>query len=406
MSEPKPERSAIAHFSTGILVVAAIGLFSWFLHSHALLRNLEMTNLDVLFLSQSRPPESPRIAVVSITEDDYRDLFKSTSPLSQATILDLIRACALSGASIIAIDLDTSDWTAEQRTSVTAAVASATPKGADLPRLVWAVGGYEDPGTRTSHLEVLQGLDAPGCEGVPASMPDEYGVVRGYKPSMEDTQTNPKRIVGNLAFVVEQLWAHPTAPCDPPGYSIPPPADTSEGEKLVNYRGGGVSFPHLSAKTVLGAATAEAWRNSNPLQKRIALIGGAYRAARDKYVTPVGYLDGVDILALTMTSIEKGIGAPTPRVFLVIDLTLGMLLLTATWFLHRTWVLLLTFVLIPFLAILLSIAAFSTSGYFFSFVPILTGILLHRLVEFLWEHAKKHREMSQELARLRKAHEA
>src|SRR5262249_38826214 len=161
-----------------------------------------------------------------------------------------------------------------------AAVASVAPKGTAPPRLVWAVGGYEDPNAHVAHLDMLNGLAAPACQGVPASLPDEYGVVRGYVPYMSDPQT--ASIAGNLAIVVEQLWAPPSSACDPPGFSISP--EGGEGERLVNYRGGGVSFPHLPAKTVLGAATAEAWQNSNPLKSRIAIIGGAYRAARDKYV--------------------------------------------------------------------------------------------------------------------------
>jgi CHASE2 domain-containing sensor protein len=168
---------------------------------------------------------------------------------------------------------------------------------------------------------------------------------------------------------------------------------------LVNYSV--ASFPKLSAKAVLLAAPAAPWQNSNPLKGRVVIIGGAYRAARDKYVTPMGYLDGIDILAMTVASIEQGITVPTPEIFFAIDLTLGILLLTATWFLHRLWVLVLSFLLIPFLAILFSIAAFNTSGYFFSFVPILIGVIFHKLVESTIEHSARHRGIAKELEKLK-----
>jgi hypothetical protein len=262
------------------------------------------------------------------------------------------------------------------------------------------VGGWYDPATRSSHLDHLNGLAPRECQGVPAALPDQYGVVRGYIPLMWDEQQGQKTAIGNLAFVTEQLAEKEGSTCIGPGFSIVPPDSKTNEEKLVNYAGG-VSFPHLSAKTVLNAATAGAWQNSNPLKGRIAIIGGSYRAARDKYVTPVGYIDGVDILALTISSMEKGITAPTPQVFLGIDLTIGILLLTATWFLHRTWVLILSFLLIPVFAVLISLAAFQTSGYFFSFVPILLGIFLHRLVEATMDHAIVHRKMAAELAKFR-----
>lgn len=361
-----------------------------------------MTNLDVLFLSQKRPPESANIVVVSVTDTDYQEMFGNKSPLSPQTVLELVRACALSGAKVIAVDLDTSDWTAEERMNLVAAVTASSPSGS-APRLAWAVGGSYDPATKSSHLDELKGLTSPACQGVPASMPDEYGVVRGYVPVMREERQGQMIAAGNFAFVIEQLDLNLSLACNPPSFSVVPSDSDSDQEKLVNYAGGGVSFPHVSAETVVKAATAEAWRNSNPLKDRIALIGGSYRAARDKYVTPVGYLDGVDILALTISSMEKKITSPTPEVFLGIDLTLGICLLTATWFLHRIWVLLLSFFLIPFFAILLSVAAFSTSGYFFSFVPVLLGMFFHKLVEFTMEHAIEHRKLVKELAKW-KAH--
>jgi ABC-type branched-subunit amino acid transport system permease subunit len=104
---------------------------------------------------------------------------------------------------------------------------------------------------------------------------------------------------------------------------------------------------------------------------------------------------------MTVASIEQGITVPTPEIFFAIDLTLGILLLTATWFLHRLWVLVLSFLLIPFLAILFSIAAFNTSGYFFSFVPILIGVIFHKLVESTIEHSARHRGIAKELEKLK-----
>jgi hypothetical protein len=133
----------------------------------------------------------------------------------------------------------------------------------------------------------------------------------------------------------------------------------------------------------------------------MSLKSPSRRRARDKYVTPIGYRDGVDILGLTAASIGRGVHSPSPGMFLGIDLVLGVLVVTLTWFERHTWELLLSFILIPVLAILASFLEFKTSFYFLSFVPILTGAWLHRLVEAVREHVNKDREMARELNRLR-----
>ena len=62
------------------------------------------------FLDQANPWIRGTIAVVPVTDDDYKDLFDGKSPLQPAVVLQLIKACAVAGAKVIAVDLDTSEW--------------------------------------------------------------------------------------------------------------------------------------------------------------------------------------------------------------------------------------------------------------------------------------------------------
>ena len=381
MKRERHGASVLEHFATGAAVVLLIAVTSWFLHEHRIMEHFEMANLDVFFLSLSKPVDAGTIAVVPITDDDYKELFKGKSPLEPAVVTQLIMACAVAGAKIIAVDLDTSEWKINEREKAEQAVADASPKHS--ARLVWAVGGWVNADGKPE-LEPLAGVESPSCEGVPASIPDTDGVVRGYLTTIG---TQP-----NMALAINSLAKHPSSRCFS---AVSQPA---VGQMhYINYAGGGASFPHPSAKTVINDAGTEAWRNYNWLQNRIVIIGGSYRAGRDKYFTPAGYMDGVDILALTVLSLENGIRAPTARVFFTTDVLLGFALLTVTWFFHRTWVVLVSFLLIPAIALLTSFAAFRTFGYFFSFVPIVSGVFFHHLVE----HALEHRRLRREVGELR-----
>ncbi len=174
---------------------------------------------------------------------------------------------------------------------------------------------------------------------------------------------------------------------------------------LLNFRGSGTPFPFLSAGTVLGASRIEPgeklnpWLTSNPLTDHAVIIGGSYRAARDRYATPISYWDGVRILAQTVASLDEMITEPTNFQVFVIDIALGALLLTATWFLRPPWAPVLSLLFVPLLALLVSFTAFHYGNYFISVVPVLAGILLHRLLESSWEFrqiTKENRMLAQE----------
>jgi CHASE2 domain-containing sensor protein len=107
----------------------------------------------------------------------------------------------------------------------------------------------------------------------------------------------------------------------------------------------------------------------------------------------------VTILAQTVASLDEMITEPTNLQVFVIDMALGALLLTATWFLRPPWAPVLSLLLVPFLALLISLTAFHYGNYFISVVPVLAGILIHRLLESSWEFrqiTKENRVLSQE----------
>jgi len=153
-------------------------------------------------------------------------------------------------------------------------------------------------------------------------------VVRGYLPYVPRGHMP----IPNLAIVASRLFAGKGCTGD----IQPPVGDQLPAADLINYAGGRGRFLHLTAGTVLGAADSSPWQNSNPMQSKIAVIGGAFQEGRDRYVTPHGYLNGLDILAHAVVSASQG-GVPEPsrNRFVLADVLVGMLLVTRSSFPHK-----------------------------------------------------------------------
>ena len=58
------------------------------------------------WLRLKAPQEARDVVIVGITDDDYKDLFGSKSPLWSYPLGALIRAIASGGPAVIGIDLD------------------------------------------------------------------------------------------------------------------------------------------------------------------------------------------------------------------------------------------------------------------------------------------------------------
>jgi CHASE2 domain-containing sensor protein len=375
----------LVHFGTGLAVVVAAAILSYYLHGTSFGRHLEMANLDAWFRF-GQVETDPNIAVVAISGDDYHGpIFHRASPLAVDGVTKLIHAVALSGPKVIVIDLDTSEWSGDQRRAAQQTLEDAR-RTLGIPRaakLAWGVGGSED----SSGSIALEHFDAQGgCLGVPASIPDDYGVVRGYLPYISAGGIK----VPSLVDTANRLEAGQSCAAVVTSAVVElPPTNLIEYSGDPNRR-----FVHLQAGVLFGTADTSPWQNSNPLKGKIVIIGGQFSEARDRYVTPAGYLDGVNILAYAIASARHGgIPEPSHRSFFLWDLVLGAVLVTGSFFLHRFWMLAISFVAIPFVALAASLAIYRYTGYFMSFMPILGAVFLHHLVEHGVEHWRLKREL-------------
>ena len=385
-----PERrKPLEHFGIGFLVVFAAAILTYLCRDFEFMNRMEMTNLDSWVSFQNPEPRS-EIVVVEITAEEYGSLFHATSPLKPSSLAILVWAIAHSSPKVIGIDMDTTAWPREIRDRVRRYTVTREQGKATRIPVVWALGGYSESGLFA--LDQIANSNPEDCFAVPASIEDTDGIVRRYFP---EVVADKKRWRGFQRAILDASQGHQET-CgvtDARGEAVAP--------VKINFRGGRAAFAHITASVVLGAAFTEAWRADNPLRGRIVLLGGAYHAARDRYLTPVGIMTGVDIAAHTVRSAAPGgsIKDVPEIVFLAVDLLVGIGLVIIAFFTETLWALVGTVVAVPVVAVIASFAVYQSFGYFASFIPMLLGVFFHSLIE----HIVVYRRMASELKRLRAA---
>ena len=226
--------------------------------------------------------------------------------------------------------------------------------------------------------------------GLPALRVDDDGIVRRFFPVYNPADNAP----GFSTTLIRLFNGEGETNCKSSGSPI---AGSSEEQgRLINFLGSKDNFHKLTASSILALANTQEWQKTSEVAGKIVLLGGTYRAARDRFSTPVGAMDGVEVLAhIVQTEIGKPLVEAPAWVYVVADIALGLTLLAVLYLLPPVWrtvALLSSFLL----AILASFFLFQTSSYFFSFVPIIGGVFVHHVIEQHFESRELRRE-NQEL---------
>ena len=245
--------------------------------------------------------EDQNIAIVEITDADYAgDTFHRRLPAAPvAGVSRLIRAVALSSPKVIVVDLDSGHWTSEQRAQLRSDIEQARNKAGlkGIVEIAWAIGGSQGAGGRDSDTGSLtiEPIDDPAsCFGVPAATPDTYGVVRGYLPYVPQNHVP----IPSLAIVAGHLAKGQGCT----GNAHAPVNDELPEADLINYSGGGCALSashrrHLTRhRGHLGLAEYESPAIEDSRRRRLVPEG------RHRYVTPDGYLNGLDTSSLPQLS--------------------------------------------------------------------------------------------------------
>jgi CHASE2 domain-containing sensor protein len=393
---------------------------------------MEVAGLDYFVRTQARPV--PRdIFLVEISDDDYKNSFHSTSPLDPDQVLNIIEAVQSAGVSVIGMDLDTrgNGWRTQCVDSRAIYQKVLDPNS----NVVWALVPAEDRRTAKSKnaalfmQPVLGGRLAEDSRMGVVRFPVEIdGSVRRYHENFEiqflksqaEAETEDPGVACDFKTLlaikensngttVVKAFPHAVASVLK---SLANPGSLTKTEK---HEGGSteeehyIAFPssHYQFQTIEATEFLK-WQNlskENGEQQAqsaiwnkvfhagsgsrppVILIGGTFEAARDAYRTPVGDLDGLELLATAVESEinPEGVIREFPLAWeIVIDILLAVGLV---WIYFRNryhpWrALVYSVAVILFLPFLVSLSIFWLGGLrWLSFVPIGVGMLIHQLIE-------------------------
>jgi CHASE2 domain-containing sensor protein len=379
VTPPFSWRKYLRYVATGLCFMYAFKLLDKGLESTPVVKRLERANLDALFSGKVPDPSATRdIFLITVTDEDYRQIFGAVSPLQPAKLNEIISAILDSHPRVLGVDFDTSDW-----------------KDADIPAhdgttIVWARELLSAAG-KTELGGIPSGASKSDCYGVPSYVPDDDSVIREYSEWAVGSDQVYPTVAVNLAAAFQKLpCIHEKSLKD---WKKP------DHFPLINYAGDARTFNRLSA----GALLQLKGTGANPLKDKLVLLGGSYHAARDAYPTPVGYLDGVVILAQTALTRLPGheLRSERPEGLLHSWISIqSYVLLLATFFFPKGWRLAITIVTGPVDAFLGNWIWFYTGGTFLSFMPYLVGLTAHQIYDHIKDYRKlikDNREMRDQL---------
>jgi CHASE2 domain len=369
-------------FGGAAWVIVIVSLATQLLDRIGFLDHFETAGLDAFNLL--RPARDPTdIVVVGILDEDYDapGLFNATSPLRCDSVRRILKVIAEGRPTVIGVDLDTS-----------AAGFGCLDIPREWPPIVWVQDAIWKPGRRIfAEIAPLGGggpRRAVDQQGLGVMPQDADGVIRRYYRELPLAngrfgRTFPWAVVKTACTAGCQACCRVTAA-----------ADESPREALrLNFAGERFNFAPLSVSYVLRMANAPGWQTNGPLTGKIVLLGGAYRPARDTQVTPVGTMNGVQIMAQAIESELHGGGIRplNEGLALALDFVSGWILVLIQYrFRDRlALALAISLLVIPLLCLVGSYVAFSTLALWFNFVPVVVSVLIHEL----YEHAREYQEL-------------
>jgi CHASE2 domain-containing sensor protein len=340
-------------------------------------------------LTQGEIPSN--VVLVEITEEDYREVFKQTSPLDPQLVSRLVETASRFHPLAVGVDIDTSSE----------AFTNVNPSTGSIP-VVWAVGarsaaeqndGHREPGAagilnpfqeRETEIvaEPVLGRDwSPDLRaGVSVFAADADTVVRRYSRGFRvATGGGHARQVESFPMAVFQAARGATAR----------EAQPSAEPVLIRFPPPNHGPVRLPASFVLHAAAEHAASPDKPwpalldrFRGRVVLIGGTYAAARDLIATPNGRISGLSLIAAAVETelAGGGMGNVHRLATLILDIGLAVLLI------YFGYALTVKMMLIGGAGVIigvtmLSFFVFSSGLVFLNAAPLLVGVLLHQ-----WGH--------------------
>jgi CHASE2 domain-containing sensor protein len=380
-----------------------------------------LTNL-LHFIAQKKAHD---VVLLFITEEEYKQGFHGISPLSRGRLAELVGLMLKLKAKVIALDIDLSDPTSQDH------------KLSDAMNRALAAG---IPIVLVGNLKPIE--DKPHANGDPFSDLRPYTDERLHTTKdglilFENMNPGPqwagKVLYGGTFFKLDRDWVFRMAegfymiknndltnkvpylpvPSFPVAVAAAYQGISQEAltETLLNIRDNKIvlsnkwsdhqddiyihmvrgsrvipnfigNYEHFAREVNPGRLLEEYRTNKEEnvtiFRNKIVVIGGTFDR-KDFYMTPVGRMSGMEILANITQSILNG-SLITPTSFwkaFIMQVILGMVVAFIFILFSRFWATLICLLaLIPGVAIA-SIFSFSSSHYWFDFVPTIAGVMLY-----------------------------
>jgi CHASE2 domain-containing sensor protein len=434
--------------------VFVIEYFGWFKH-------IEGAIVDA-FSRGSTHKIPTDILIVEITDDDYKRFFGQRSPLNPNVVIELIKSVQQQlQPKVIGVDLDTQDasWTKAKLDGldlpriVWAGVpkdAEENPSGPSKPELLplTPILG-RDVSSKQQHVGVVRFPISPDgfvrtfrcfyaiatknspSEPMPAffhlvahegasNLPDhDVGEQEGENPylNFSGNRYNFQKVQAS-EFIEIVSKAKKDSLVSPlrPGTDAQNDAGVDQ-EVAGNAVLAGPGQKAADAGSQKDAVPAKQTLQVQPCQCRpkkinigpkeilrssfkpsIVLIGGTYGMARDEYLTPLGKMAGVELLANAIeTEINRGIGALSPWALILLDLVMGTLIVLIYFLLPgKPLAAMLSSILVAFaVPLLIGLISFYGLTVFLNFAPIMLGMVVHQMYEGTKEAVKLQGEIEE-----------
>ncbi len=347
------------HLQKSRWVLVVLAVVTAYMQLRKAPEELSSTMLDAAAILQV-PAEAKVVRIVEIDEDFYRNQFKGQSPLRAELLSQLINDIARGRPKVIIVDVDTShesDSEIQPPPSVPVVWASSDLNHGQAPLVPdHVLGGQPREATLTS-----QGLVA--LDLIPQ---DSHGVVRKYQRRFP---VKGGRYLPSLEFAGAQAFRRK---------AIPQGAISEDDNvRLLDFR---YKFFPKTAKELIAIATTRGWPEGE-FKDSVVVLGGTYREGRDVHSTPVGEMNGLELVAQgTEAEIEDtGIRPANPWFAGFLQLTAGLVVVLIYWKFNLRPAFFTSLALVPVLSILTSVILFNRAALWAPMLPILISILLAQL---------------------------
>jgi len=380
-----------------------------------------LTNL-LHFITQKK---ADQVALLFITEEEYKLGFHGISPLSRARLAELVNVMVKLKAKVIALDIDISDPSSEDR-KLSDAIGRASAAGIpivvignpmvieDKPPLnedfFFDLRPYKDERLHTTEDGFMLFEDmSPGSQWMDKviyggtlfrldtdrvfRMGEGFYMIKNkglkYNLSYLPVPSFPVAVAAAYRGISQEALMEALLNVHDNKITLSNTRDERREDIYIHLARGNRVIPNFIGnyeyfdREVNLRGLLEEYR-SNQVERetifkdKIVIVGGAFDK-KDFYMTPVGRMAGMEILANITQSIING-SLITPTSFwkaFIIQVILGIAVALIFILFSRFWATVICLVaLVPGVAIA-SLWSFSSSHYWFDFVPTIGGVMLY-----------------------------